>query len=77
MAKEAQKQIAHILDRYDHPTLQAECKVLLAKLTGPALAPRTISDATGPWAELLTEFPDSLYSDLARLKLEGRLKEPF
>jgi len=77
MAEEAQKQIAHIIERYDHPTLQAECKVLVAQLAGPAPAPRTISDATGPWADLLTGFPDSLYSDLARLKLEGRLLEPF
>lgn len=77
MEDEARKQIAHILDRYDHPTIQAECKVLLTKLAGPLPAPRSIADATGPWAELLTQFPDSLYSDLARLKLEGRLREPF
>jgi len=74
----ARKQIEHILGRYEHPTLMAECRVLLTKLPGgqPDVA-GVPAEATGPYLDLVLEYPDSLYSDLARLKLDGRLAEPF
>jgi len=36
-----------------------------------------LEEATGPYATLLMQHPDTLYSDLVRLKMEGRLEDPF
>jgi len=74
----AARQIDHILGRYEHPTLLAECRVLQTRLPGaePEAAGVT-AEATGPYLGLILDYPDTLYSDLSRLKLEGRLQEPF
>lgn len=72
----ARRQISHVLERYNHPTLQAECRVLLSRLSESQPAGLT-TEATGPYLDLILQHPDSLYSDLARLKLEGRLEQPF
>ena len=65
----ASKQIEHILNNYDNLTLKAECEVLL---TGKNSEKSDIL-----LQKFLLEYPDSIYSDLSRLKIEGRLDEPF
>jgi tetratricopeptide (TPR) repeat protein len=75
----ARKQAEFIIENYEHPTLLAECRMLLAQLSDISRisAPADLEEATGPYATLLMQHPDTLYSDLVRLKMEGRLEDPF
>jgi tetratricopeptide (TPR) repeat protein len=73
----AVKQIEYVLDRYENPTLLAECRTFLTSLDTAEAAEATVADGTNPYEQLILDFPSSIYSELARLKIEGRLEEPF